>query len=98
MQEPVGLVRDWASHDPEVAAAVAAAYAEAAAALDREPAAAEPILRGFVRRLNTLQSEDDYLLEGDRHEEAEEAFFLLAARPLLDPDEAREWFDDERDF
>jgi hypothetical protein len=98
MQEPVGLVRDWAEHDAEAAAVVAAAYAEAAEALDRDPAAAEPILRAFVRRLNSLQSEDDYLVEGDRHEDAEEAFFLLAGRALLDPDEAREWFDDERDF
>ena len=98
MQEPVGLVRDWTEHDAEAAAAVAAVYAEAAEALDRDPAAAEPILRGFVRRLNSLQSEDDYLVEGDRHGAAEEAFFLLAARVPGDPDDAREWFDDERDF
>jgi hypothetical protein len=98
MQEPVGLVRDWTEHDAEAAAAVAAAYAEAAEALDRDPAAAEPVLRGFVRRLNSLQSEDDYLVDGDRQEAAEEAFFLLVARDPHDLDKAREWFDDERDF
>jgi hypothetical protein len=98
MRESVGLVRDWAEHNAETAAVVAATYAEAAEALDRDPAAAEPILRGFVRRLNWLQSEDDYLIEHDRHEDAEEAFFLLAARALEDPDDAREWFDDERAF
>jgi len=30
--------------------------------------------------------------------DAEAAFFLLAARAYADLDEAREWFDDERDF
>src|SRR5690349_20904320 len=98
MQEPVALVQDWASHDPEAAAAVAAAYESAAEALDRETAGAEAVLRGFVRRLNSLQSDDDYLIEHDRHEDAEEAFFLLAARAMEDPEDAREWFDDERDF
>ncbi|MFF5288266.1 hypothetical protein [Paractinoplanes globisporus] len=98
MQEPVALVQDWADHDAEAGAAVAAAYAEAAEALDRDPGGAERILRGFVRRLNALQSEDDYLIEHDRHEDAEEAYFLLTARTGADLDEAREWFDDERDF
>lgn len=98
MQEQVTLVRDWAEHDAEAAAAAAAAYDEAAQALDGNPHEAERILRGFVRRLNALQSEDDYLVEHNRHEDAEEAFFLLAARADADLDDARDWFDDERDF
>jgi hypothetical protein len=97
MRVPVGLVRDWAEDDAEAAAAVAAAYAEAAEALDHAPATAEPVLRGFVRRLNSLQR-DGYVVAGDRQEAAEEAYFLLAARAPADPDEARAWFDDERDF
>ena len=98
MREQVALIQDWAVHDAVAAAAVAAAYSEAAAALDGNPYEAERILRGFVRRLNALQSEDDYLVEHNRHEDAEEAYFLLAARTDTDLDEAREWFDDERDF
>lgn len=98
MQEPVALVQDWADHDADAAAGAAAAYDEAAQALDGNPGEAERILRGFVRRLNALQSDDDYLVEHHRHEDAEEAYFLLAARAGADLDEAREWFDDERDF
>ena len=98
MHDQVALIQDWAAHDAEAAAAVAAAYSEAATALDGNPYEAERILRGFVRRLNALQSEDDYLVEHNRHEDAEEAYFLLAARADADLEEAREWFDDERDF
>ena len=96
MQDQIDLVRDWSAYDEEAALAAGRAYQEAATALDDDPAAAQDILRGFVRRLNALQDADEFLTAA--HDSAEEAFFVLAERAGADLDDARAWFDDERDF